>query len=220
MPLLTVSEFALEIRRPVQVVLQHLHAAGRPKQATDRVTDEDREALLVHLRQTFGAQSSEPLSDKPEPFAELEAAVAELELQHQILGHYAVIRRNGAVVPFAPTGSAIAMMKAFIAVHGAARELRDRIARFANRSQFAHSYGLDVDVEPADGSAWALLSPFKSGLANELVWATFRKRTPRSQEGLRKRTSRSGIAQMASAARRVMRFEHFLPASAATISLA
>ena len=34
------------------------------------------------------------------------------------LTHYQIIRRNGAVVPFEPNKIAIAMMKAFLAVHG------------------------------------------------------------------------------------------------------
>ena len=36
----------------------------------------------------------------------------------QPLNHYQIIRRNGAVVPFEPSKIAIAMMKAFLAVHG------------------------------------------------------------------------------------------------------
>ena len=32
--------------------------------------------------------------------------------------HYQIIRRNGAVVPFEPPKIAVAMMKAFLAVHG------------------------------------------------------------------------------------------------------
>ena len=36
----------------------------------------------------------------------------------QTLSHYQIIRRNGAVVPFEPGKIAIAMMKAFLAVHG------------------------------------------------------------------------------------------------------
>ncbi|MDB5883125.1 MAG: Ribonucleoside-diphosphate reductase, partial [Ramlibacter sp.] len=32
--------------------------------------------------------------------------------------HYQIIRRNGAVVPFEPNKIAVAMMKAFLAVHG------------------------------------------------------------------------------------------------------
>ncbi len=34
------------------------------------------------------------------------------------LTHYQIIRRNGAVVPFEPQKIAVAMMKAFLAVHG------------------------------------------------------------------------------------------------------
>lgn len=34
------------------------------------------------------------------------------------LSHYQIIRRNGAVVPFEPNKMAVAMMKAFLAVHG------------------------------------------------------------------------------------------------------
>ena len=36
----------------------------------------------------------------------------------QPLKHYQIIRRNGAVVPFEPDKIAVAMMKAFLAVHG------------------------------------------------------------------------------------------------------
>jgi len=36
----------------------------------------------------------------------------------QTLTHYQIIRRNGAVVPFEPDKIAVAMMKAFLAVHG------------------------------------------------------------------------------------------------------
>ena len=34
------------------------------------------------------------------------------------LAHYQIIRRNGAVVSFEPHKIAVAMMKAFLAVHG------------------------------------------------------------------------------------------------------
>jgi ribonucleoside-diphosphate reductase alpha chain len=37
---------------------------------------------------------------------------------NQALTHYQIIRRNGAVVPFEPAKIAVAMMKAFLAVHG------------------------------------------------------------------------------------------------------
>jgi ribonucleoside-diphosphate reductase alpha chain len=37
---------------------------------------------------------------------------------HNNLAHYQIIRRNGAVVPFEPAKIAVAMMKAFLAVHG------------------------------------------------------------------------------------------------------
>ena len=37
---------------------------------------------------------------------------------HHTLTHYQIIRRNGAVVPFEPQKIAVAMMKAFLAVHG------------------------------------------------------------------------------------------------------
>ncbi|RZL58428.1 MAG: ribonucleoside-diphosphate reductase subunit alpha [Variovorax sp.] len=39
-------------------------------------------------------------------------------IENEALAHYQIIRRNGAVVPFEPSKIAIAMMKAFLAVHG------------------------------------------------------------------------------------------------------
>ena len=40
------------------------------------------------------------------------------ESSEHALSHYQIIRRNGAVVPFEPNKIAVAMMKAFLAVHG------------------------------------------------------------------------------------------------------
>ena len=39
-------------------------------------------------------------------------------VESEALAHYQIIRRNGSVVPFEPSKIAIAMMKAFLAVHG------------------------------------------------------------------------------------------------------
>ena len=41
-----------------------------------------------------------------------------LNQQNNLISNYQIIRRNGAVVPFEPNKIAVAMMKAFLAVHG------------------------------------------------------------------------------------------------------
>lgn len=52
-------------------------------------------------------------------------------LPSDLLSHYQIIRRNGAVVPFEPNKIAVAMMKAFLAVHGtqgaASASVRDTV---------------------------------------------------------------------------------------------
>ncbi len=45
-------------------------------------------------------------------------AVAPLAASSSVFSNYQIIRRNGAVVPFEPSKIAVAMMKAFLAVHG------------------------------------------------------------------------------------------------------
>ncbi|HMS26979.1 MAG TPA: ATP cone domain-containing protein, partial [Burkholderiaceae bacterium] len=49
----------------------------------------------------------------------------------QTLDNYQIIRRNGAVVPFEPSKIAVAVMKAFLAVHGtqgaASASVRDTV---------------------------------------------------------------------------------------------
>jgi ribonucleoside-diphosphate reductase alpha chain len=45
-------------------------------------------------------------------------AASESNTQPNPLAHYQIIRRNGGVVPFEPNKIAVAMMKAFLAVHG------------------------------------------------------------------------------------------------------
>ncbi|MDH4451036.1 MAG: ribonucleoside-diphosphate reductase subunit alpha [Rhodoferax sp.] len=53
------------------------------------------------------------------PIAPLLSAAAGSEpVSHSTFAHYQIIRRNGAVVPFEPNKIAVAMMKAFLAVHG------------------------------------------------------------------------------------------------------
>ena len=51
-----------------------------------------------------------PFTTHPDP--------AQRNAPSHLLAHYQIIRRNGAVVPFEPNKIAIAMMKAFLAVHG------------------------------------------------------------------------------------------------------
>ena len=58
-------------------------------------------------------------SSTPSATAPLLTPVASPEAQAPgALAHYQIIRRNGAVVPFEPNKIAVAMMKAFLAVHG------------------------------------------------------------------------------------------------------
>lgn len=45
-------------------------------------------------------------------------AAASLAASSSVFANYQIIRRNGAVVPFEPSKIAVAMMKAFLAVHG------------------------------------------------------------------------------------------------------
>jgi ribonucleoside-diphosphate reductase alpha chain len=48
----------------------------------------------------------------------LHSASTTQDVSSTVLSHYQIIRRNGAVVPFEPNKIAVAMMKAFLAVHG------------------------------------------------------------------------------------------------------
>ena len=48
----------------------------------------------------------------------VDVANVSLDSSSSSLNHYQIIRRNGAVVPFVPAKIAVAMMKAFLAVHG------------------------------------------------------------------------------------------------------
>ena len=54
-------------------------------------------------------QSIDSAASRPQPSADRAAGA---------LSHYQIMRRNGAVVPFEPNKIAVAMMKAFLAVHG------------------------------------------------------------------------------------------------------
>ncbi|MCW5653057.1 ribonucleoside-diphosphate reductase subunit alpha [Hydrogenophaga sp.] len=58
-----------------------------------------------------------------------------------VFAHYQIIRRNGAVVPFEPSKIAVAMMKAFLAVHGtqgaasaSVREMVDELTQAVTRA--------------------------------------------------------------------------------------
>lgn len=56
-----------------------------------------------------------PATQKP---TAVTPAAAPLAASSSVFSNYQIIRRNGAVVPFEPSKIAVAMMKAFLAVHG------------------------------------------------------------------------------------------------------
>jgi ribonucleoside-diphosphate reductase alpha chain len=92
-----------------------------------------RTAVPADFRNRFRPDPSEnrPMQITPPPLRTPEPALADpsahtLGLAREgsvptaaaALSHYQIIRRNGAVVPFTPDKIAIALMKAFLAVHG------------------------------------------------------------------------------------------------------
>ena len=68
--------------------------------------------------QTALNQPSATTSGTPSPTVGTTARDTAGSPSSNALAHYQIIRRNGAVVPFEPNKIAIAMMKAFLAVHG------------------------------------------------------------------------------------------------------
>src|SRR5574343_147677 len=58
-----------------------------------------------------------PASSAPSPMGFAQDS-AQPNAAAQALANYQIIRRNGAVVPFEPNKIAVALMKAFLAVHG------------------------------------------------------------------------------------------------------
>ena len=64
-------------------------------------------------------QAATPISTTPiAPLVAGARTPARLSAAASDLSHYQILRRNGAVVPFLPQKIAVAMMKAFLAVHG------------------------------------------------------------------------------------------------------
>ena len=75
------------------------------------------------------------------------------------LAHYQIIRRNGAVVPFEPNKIAIAMMKAFLAVHGtqgaasaSVRETVDTLTQAVIRALVRSRPGGGVSISRVTGT--------------------------------------------------------------------
>ncbi|WP_439113655.1 ribonucleoside-diphosphate reductase subunit alpha [Hydrogenophaga sp.] len=62
--------------------------------------------------------STTPLSTAPALSGTGAASAVSLATSSAVFAHYQIIRRNGAVVPFEPSKIAVALMKAFLAVHG------------------------------------------------------------------------------------------------------
>jgi ribonucleoside-diphosphate reductase alpha chain len=58
------------------------------------------------------------IAPAPQPLTRQHGAEQNSTSSMQALAHYQIIRRNGAVVPFEPNKIAVALMKAFLAVHG------------------------------------------------------------------------------------------------------
>jgi ribonucleoside-diphosphate reductase alpha chain len=81
-----------------------------PEHLASHKTKQRGKALMQTTQQHVKSDASGALSGKITPGA--------TSAQINSLAHYQIIRRNGAVVPFEPNKIAVAMMKAFLAVHG------------------------------------------------------------------------------------------------------
>ena len=94
------------------------------------------------------------------------------------LAHYQIIRRNGAVVPFEPNKIAIAMMKAFLAVHGtqgaASASVRETVDGLTQAGGFVLNCndGNDLDVEVFVNHGWESLQLYEP-LSKEMTYRTF-----------------------------------------------
>ena len=83
---------------PVQAANSRFNATQKPKKMTMQTDLNISTTSAGHMHQPTASHSSAPAS--------------------QTLAHYQIIRRNGAVVSFEPNKIAVALMKAFLAVHG------------------------------------------------------------------------------------------------------
>ncbi len=87
-------------------------------------------------------QAATPISTTPiAPLVAGAHTPARLSAAASDLSHYQILRRNGAVVPFVPQKIAVAMMKAFLAVHGtqgaasaSVREMVDQLTQAVVRA--------------------------------------------------------------------------------------
>ncbi len=74
-----------------------------------------------------------PAFNQPTHPLRADASAALMPASHT-LAHYQIMRRNGAVVAFEPSKIAVAMMKAFLAVHGTQGAASASVRRTGRRS--------------------------------------------------------------------------------------
>jgi ribonucleoside-diphosphate reductase alpha chain len=119
-----------------------------------------------------------------------------------VLGHYQLIRRNGAVVPFEPSKITIAMMKAFLAVHGTQGAASASVREMVEALTLAVVRAL-VRSRPGGGTFHIedVQDQVELGLMrgghHEIARAYVLYREKRTQERAKKTsTSQSGLPQM------------------------
>lgn len=94
-----------QVDRPVQ----YLNISRDPEQHIKPPIKQSKEEVMQTAQHAVPVTSS-VLASNP--------ATGDTNAQSNPLAHYQIIRRNGGVVPFEPNKIAVAMMKAFLAVHG------------------------------------------------------------------------------------------------------
>ena len=111
-------------------------------------------------------------------FQPLATAPTDAPVTHA-LSHYQIIRRNGAVVPFEPAKIAVAMMKAFLAVHGtqgaASASVRETVEELTQYMSPHQRY-----------ASWWVQSLLWHGYSKEMIAHTKKSDWPNNQ--IRKRT--------------------------------
>src|SRR3990167_10660375 len=82
-----------------------LHGGSTSNQSENSQISKAEEEIMQTVQHAVTLASSVP-------------AASATHAQPNPLAHYQIIRRNGGVVPFEPNKITVAMMKAFLAVHG------------------------------------------------------------------------------------------------------
>jgi len=219
----TVAEFAAELRKSPEAIVEQLRSAGVEKGPEEVITEADKYALLRFLKAQHGTIEPErkkiTIVKGDKSFTKVAPSATDIARREAFHAAYADTLRRCVEVSSRGKRALLIRERNGELTRLDLNEDRTGFPALPNKVILVGSYLSDAFEAFAQSLLTVVQPRTLNKVLSNFLWAVGRA-VPASQRGLCSKSNRIRSAHLVGAANDLVRFEHVYPACAATISLA